>query len=149
MAKRGPTQDLDRIAEVLVTAAYKGDEAAAKQYAISERTVSNYRKKLDTDATLAKLFARKKSLAEKDWAQGLSDAIREGIEFLKRAAKEGNCQDPDMVHSIAGGLKILSEVGMAKQILDARFSEDDSKTRSHAEPVGSEEEGEDQAPIVH
>ena len=125
----------DRAAMVLVDASFYGDAAAAKRMGVTIRSVENYRKRLETDAELVALFASKKRLFEQSWASELPTAIRACIGFIVRAAQDGNTKDPEMVHAIAGALKIVTDAGFAKAILDVKLSEYGQLLGEHGETV--------------
>lgn len=118
----------DRAAAILVDAAYQGDEAAALAWGVSVRTVERYRSRMATDLQLAAFVDEKRSLVERDWADTLPETIREAADFIRRAAKQGDPKDPAMVHAVAGGMKLVSEVYFVKQMLDARFKADERTT---------------------
>ena len=120
--------DPDKAAAILVDAAYRGDEAAAELWGVSQRTVKRYRARIDTDDQLALAVQEKRQLVEQDWADTLPNTIRAAAEFIERAAKQGNPKDPNMVHAVAGGMKLVSEVMFVKQMLDARFKTDERHT---------------------
>lgn len=115
--------DYDKAAAILVDAAYQGDEEAARLWGISERTVKNYRARLADDSRLTLIFREKRALVERDWADALPATIQAAADFIQRAAKQGNPRDPAMVHAVAGGMKLVSEVMFVKQMLDARFKD--------------------------
>lgn len=115
--------DPDKAAAILVDAAYRGDEAAAELWGVSQRTVKRYRARIDTDDQLALAVQEKRQLVEQDWADTLPNTIRAAAEFIERAAKQGNPKDPNMVHAVAGGMKLVAEVYFVKQMLDARFKD--------------------------
>lgn len=108
----------------MVDAAYLGDAPAAQKWGLSERTVQNYRARLAQDSRLALSFHEKRQLVEQDWAAELPAAIRAGAAFIRRAAEQGDPTDPDMVHAVAGGMKLVAEVLFAKRVLDARMRDD-------------------------
>ena len=114
--------DHDRVATILIEAAYQGDKDTAERWDISVRTIQRYRNRLDEDDELSRIVAVKKRQYETEWANELPAAIREATRFLQRAARESDPKDPAAVHAVAGALKILAEVGITKAILDARFS---------------------------
>lgn len=108
-------------AMVLVDAAYKGDKAAAELYGLTDRTLRNYRKRLLADTELSALFQHKRALVEKDWAADAPMAIKAGVAFLLRAAQEATVT-PEMVHAVAGSMKLLADMVLTKQVLDARLA---------------------------
>ena len=107
---------------VLVEAAFFGDKPTAAKYGIATRTIHRYRKRLNEDAQLSALVKVKKDLMEQEWAEEMPAAIRASIEFLRKAATEAKATDPDVIHAIAGALKILSDVAMTKKVIDARLT---------------------------
>ena len=125
----------DRAAMVLVEAAFYGDAVAAKRAGIHERTIERYRLRLEDDAELSRLVREKKRLFEGDWAAELPAAIRACIAFIVRAAQESNPRDPEVIHAIAGALKIVTDAGFAKAILDVKLSEYSTVLGEHGEPV--------------
>jgi uncharacterized protein YaiE (UPF0345 family) len=52
--------------------------------------------------------------------------MRAAVGFIRRAAETGDCMDPNMVHSIAGALKMLSETAATWKLLDKRLEQHDS-----------------------
>lgn len=121
--------DLDLCAQVLVTAMLKGDEAAAKQFKLSTKTVSRYRAAMRESPELSRLVREKKTTVEAEWQSELRDSIREGILFLKRAAMTADAADPDAIHAIAGAIKIMSETDMTSKVIDARLAAQDRSSR--------------------
>jgi hypothetical protein len=122
----------ERAASALVDAAYLGDKQAAERHGITARSIRNYRQRLQEDRELSELFQHKRALAEQDWAHELAPAIRASIDFLRRAAQRASTRDADVIHSVAGALKILSNVAMTKEVLDARFAHTDRSSDPEA-----------------
>lgn len=111
-------------ATVLVEAAYSSDKEAAKKYGITERTIRNWKKRLDTDPDFSVLFQNKRQVFEATWADEAPEALKAGIEFLKHAAlqaKKINSSKPELIHAVAGSTKILFEILAVKQVLDVRI----------------------------
>lgn len=108
---------------VLLEAAYYGDKAAADRCQVSERSIRNWRQRLEIDPEFAAVFQAKKLRWEQDWASELPAALRAFLGFLVRASKEGNHRDPEMVHAIAGAFKLVADAGFAKAILDVKLAE--------------------------
>ncbi|WP_287408284.1 hypothetical protein [Oceanithermus sp.] len=116
----------ERASRMLAEAMFHGDHAVVERYGTSLRSLQRYRRRLaDGDRVLADLVAEKKAALEREWAGELAPAIREGIMFLRRAAKAADPSDPDAIHAVAGSLKILSEIALTKEVLDARFAATD------------------------
>jgi hypothetical protein len=120
----------------LVEAAYFGDKAAADRYGVTMRSVENYRARLVTDTELVAFFAIKKQEFEDKWADELPAAIRASIRFLAKAANEVMVT-ADTIHSIAGALKILADVTLTKQVLDARLTGRGNAEREEDRPLAA------------
>lgn len=135
MAK--PNFNAERAALVLVDAAYLGDKRAAKKWAVTTRTILNYRRRLDSDEKFSSLFELKRQAAEKDWAAEAPLAIRAAVDFLLRAAQNGDEKTPEMVHAIAGAMKLTADMYLTKQVLDARLAKPGGAERPEAGEVAA------------
>lgn len=113
---------------ILVESVFFGDKTTAAKYGISTRTIRNYRKRLNEDTQFSASFQEKKERMEREWAHEMPAAIRASIEFLRKAANDAKTDDPDAIHAVAGALKILSEVALTKEIIDARLTVSNRQT---------------------
>ena len=125
----GKRLDLDRVAMILVEAVFYGDIPTAARWGITERTIRNYRTMLNEDAELSVIFRLKKEKFETEWANEIPAAMRAGLRFLMRAAEDADHKNPDVIHAIAGGMKIMAEIGLTKEIIDARLGRGDRQER--------------------
>lgn len=123
MARKKFSQD--QIAQILVEAAYRGDVDTADKYGISIRTIQRWRALSENDVGLTRLIAQKKLAFEQGWADEAAGALKAGLEFLKEAAQKASKTDPNVIHAIAGAVKIASEVLITREVLDARLSGQD------------------------
>lgn len=112
----------DQIAQILVEAAYRGDNDTAIKYGIAVRTIQRWRDLSETNLLMAKLIAEKKTVFERGWADEAAAALKAGLEFLKEAAQKTSKTDPAAIHAVAGAVKIASEVLITREVLDARLS---------------------------
>jgi hypothetical protein len=121
-----PTFDHDRAARLLIEAAIIGDKATARKHGIALRTLQRWRVKLAGDvelsSELSQAIAEKTRELDKAWADGIGDALRDGIRFLGRAFKEADVKDPAAIHAVAGALKLLAEAETTQRVLDARLA---------------------------
>lgn len=115
--------NVDRATSVLVEAVYFGDKEAARRYDLSIRTIDNYRRRVNTDKDFAQLFKQKKAEFERNWADEIPAAIRAGTRFLLKSFQEADHTDATVIHAVAGAMKILTEIGLAKEIIDVRLGE--------------------------
>ena len=125
----GSRFDPEIAAQILVEAAYLGDIETAKKHGITDRTIRNWKQRLDTDAEFSALFHLKRQEAEKAWADELPESIRACINFIRDAATSKDFQKtPEGIHAVSGALKIMSEVAITKEALDARLAK---QSRTH------------------
>jgi hypothetical protein len=114
----------EKIAKIIVEATVAGDKATCQKYGISSRTLQRWRKGIEPedDTTLAASVGAKKAILEAQWAEEIPGALKSSIEFLRKAGEQADPKSPDAIHSVAGALKLLSEVAMSWKLLDARIS---------------------------
>jgi hypothetical protein len=116
-------------ARVLVAAMVKGDREVAQEYGVSRRSIQRWRSIItkDPEGELATSVAKKKEAVEGDWAAKIPTAIESCLDFIEKAAREGDPKDPDLLRSVAGALKMVSEVQISKVLMDARLSKQNRK----------------------
>ena len=112
----------ERAASLLLEAELSTDKAVLEKHGITARTLYNWRARLHEDAIFSDIFRRKKEAVEREWGAALAPAIRDGIEFLARASKEADHKNPEVIHAIAGALKILTATATKKEVLDATLA---------------------------
>lgn len=115
----------ERAASALVDATLMGDRGAAEKYGVSVKSIEGWRSRLNSDELLREFFLKKKDEQDKAWANDIPAAIAACVSYLKSAAQQVSPTDPDAIHSIAGALKIMSEVSMTREVIDARLSGQD------------------------
>lgn len=128
--------DYPKLALILVEALYFGDKRTAARWGITNRTVVNYRNRLNDDAELSNLFLLKKSQFETDWASKIPASILAGIDYLGEAAKQTD-YSPETIHAIAGAVKILAEIGLTKELIDARIGKFNREGGEEIQPMES------------
>jgi len=110
------------MARILVEAAYNGDDAACQKYGISDRTLRRWKAELPEYPQLSELVRIKKAEMDRNWADDAPMAVKACMEFIVKAAQEGNHKNSDMVHAVAGAMKIVSEVMAVREYLDAKLN---------------------------
>ena len=139
--------DYDRAAMVLAEAIYRGDRETALRWGISERTIYRYRERMSRDDKLSDLVKEKRARLDRSWADKLPASIQAAIEFLQEAAQKANKTDPEVIHAIAGALKIQTEVVLTKDVLDARLARERGQAHPPDRPLaaagGDGERGDD------
>jgi hypothetical protein len=127
----------ERAAKAVATAAVVGDGKAAELHNCSKRSLRRWRETLEDDASLAAAVRTEKETLDADWAEDLTPAIRKAISFLGKAAEDCDTKDPAAVHSVAGALKILTDVATARRVLDARLTRQARKATEGPGPVAT------------
>jgi len=113
---------LETRAQIIVEADCGNDKVTAARHGISLRSLQRYRKESQENDALSRIVARKRELIEANWAEELPTAIRAGIDYIKTACMEAKNTDPLMVRAIVGAVKILTEVAITKDVIDARLT---------------------------
>ena len=108
----------DRKALIVSYAAIHGDEPTSQQFKVSVRSIQRYRREAGESDTLSQSVAHKKDLVIAKWTEGAPSAVTACVAFVARAARDGDHRDPQMVHAIAGAIKILSEAMANREVLD-------------------------------
>lgn len=114
----------EKIAQILVEAMFTNVRDTANKYQISQRSIERWRDKIEIDTELAKLVEIKKRNFQRRWVEEAGAFISRGFKYLHEAANSPNLS-PDMVHAIAGAMKIASEIVTIREVLDARLSGQD------------------------
>lgn len=112
----------DFAALVLYDAAVFGDRFATEKYGITKRSISRYRKRLQTDPILSqKVFELRKGIVPpKTSAQDAMDAALEFIQDAPKHLERGRVQD---LLAVAQTYKTIAEIELAGKIIDARLAQ--------------------------
>jgi transposase-like protein len=119
MARKRFTKE--QIAQVLVETMFGDVREVAKKYGIARRTIERWYNKVEIDAELAQLVAEKRKVFQRRWVEPAGAFLNQAFVYLQKVANTPN-QSPDMVHAIAGAMKIASEIITIREILDARLT---------------------------
>lgn len=114
-------------AAIIAESAWAGDEATAAKYGISRRTIQRMRRALETDTELALALAVKQQAFEQRWLGDidvtLGKAIRTIGEIAESVLRDPTAKrNPAMLHELTYSAKVLSDVKLAKTIIDARLA---------------------------
>lgn len=119
-----PKLDIDGKAKALVYAEMHGDEAAAREYGITLRTLQRYRKQMSVDPDLSQSVAYMTAEVKEpdDWASRATRAIRALLDYFERASRDASTADPDTIAALAAAHNSVSETLLAIRILDEQAS---------------------------
>ncbi len=120
--KAGKNFDYERAANVLLSCLLNGVKQAAKDFGISERTVSNYKVRLSEDPYLAYLYTEKKNRYDEELSIRLTKACNSCLDFIERAAQSDE-MTPEMIHSVVGALKISADIRATEKLMSARIGQ--------------------------
>lgn len=116
------TFNCDRAASALVDALFVGDKEAAAKWDCSTRSIEEWRVRMKEDGDLLLAFNAKKRSREKTWAGDIPEAIASGLKFIKDATSHADPADPEAIKAITQAVKVLMDIDLTKQILDARLA---------------------------
>ena len=110
--------DYGKVSIILVEAAIGDDKTVCDKYKISTRTLQRYRKLMVEDSHLASIVAEKKAAIEKDWLGAIAPALKSCIGYVQRVSSETKEKTPEMVHALAGAIKIIVDAELASKSMD-------------------------------
>lgn len=112
----------EQIAQIIVEATFTNIRDTANKYGIAERTIERWLDKVEINTHLSSLVEAKKRAFQRRWVEEAGAFISQGFAFLHRAAANTQSLTPEMIHAIAGAMKIASEIVTIREVLDARLS---------------------------
>ena len=125
------------MARVLADAVTLGDEVAAKRHGISPRSVQRYRALAKSDDRLTGAVAAKKKAVDDDWRDSAVQFMRTSIAKLEELVAAAG---PDQIREVAGAIKIVGELNVAKDVLGGEQPRSDSAGAPHAAHAGRGDE---------
>jgi 3-phosphoglycerate kinase len=114
----------EQVAQIVVEAMFTSVRDAANKYGIAERTIERWRDKVEINPHLSRLVEIKKRAFQRRWVEEAGAFISQGFAYLHKAANSQNLS-AEMIHAIAGAMKIASEIVTIREVLDARLSGQD------------------------
>jgi len=113
----------EKKAKAIVDAALTTDREAASEHDISRKSLTRWRKALDTDQALQKrVTALWAEVREADnWVEDSTHTIRTAFSFLRTAMNELDPSDPDAVTAVTQAISSIAEAKAVADIMDARL----------------------------
>lgn len=112
-------------ARILIWAENFGELAAANAFEVSESRVrkirNNFLAKPEEHKTLVTAVQRLRDMDKEKWGDVAHSARSAAINFISRAAHQGDVKDPDMVNAITNALTVISEIIAVDRYLDAKI----------------------------
>jgi hypothetical protein len=108
----------EKASTILAEAELFGDDATAKRWGITTRTIYNYRDRATSDAKLSESFILKKRVLLVNWQADATKTIKVGLSELNRRIPIARSEeDAKVIHAIAGAIKIVGELKIASDAL--------------------------------
>lgn len=112
-------------ARILIWAENYGDSAAANAFEVSLARVvkirNNFLAKPNEYPQLVNAVQKIRDLDKERWGDVAHSARAAAINFISRAAHQGDVRDPDMVNAITNALTVISEIISIDRYLDAKI----------------------------
>lgn len=113
--------DRYRAALILVEAAFSSDKIASETFACSSRTISNYRKLLETDKELQQEYRLALYNKTKEWTKNIPNTLKTGMEFIERSLKDLCPSDPKALDSVINTMQVLSEIEIMNEAVKRKL----------------------------
>jgi hypothetical protein len=113
--------DRYRAALILAEAAFSSDVKAAKVFGCSSRTISNYRKLLETDKELQREYRLALYNKTKEWTKEIPAVMKLGIEFVK-GKMSVDPENPTSLDSVINAMQVLSELEIMNEAIRMKFT---------------------------
>lgn len=114
--------DRYRAALILAEAAFSSDKLAAKTFGCSSRTISNYRKLLETDKDLQREYRLALYNKTKEWTKEIPAAMKMGIEFIKTKLGDLSPENHTSLDSVVNAMEKLNEIEIMNEAVRIKFT---------------------------
>ena len=114
--------DRYRAALILVEAAFSSDKIASEVFGCSSRTISNYRKLLETDKELQGEYRLALYNKTKEWTKNIPSALKNGMEFIDRSLKDLCPSDPKALDAVINTMQVLTEIEIMNEAVRIKFT---------------------------
>lgn len=112
----------ETIAQILVEATIYGVQKTAEKYRIKPRQLRVWRTRMHNDLDLQELYNQALQAHQKRWVEEAGKFLSQGFTYLQEASRT-QVSSPEMIHAIAGALKIANEIILTQEILNAKFTQ--------------------------
>jgi hypothetical protein len=117
----GNRLDRYRAALILAEAAFSDDKTVAITFSCHPRTISNYRKLLETDKDLQREYRLALYNKSKEWTKQIPETMKLGIEFVQSKLKLSN-ENNTSLDSAINAMQVLSEIEIMNEAVRAKLS---------------------------
>lgn len=107
--------------KVLVDATERGQTAAAREHGVSRESVRRWSNDLAAgEPQLVAAVADAKAMRDSALGGRIERALSAGLDFVARAAEQADPADPKMVAAVCEALRVVGELQLARDMIDAR-----------------------------
>lgn len=114
--------DRYRAALILAEASFSTDKTIAETFGCSTRTISNYRKLLETDKELQREYRLALYNKSKEWTKQIPSTMKKGIEFIQRSLDSLSPASSDSLDSVVNVMQILSEIEIMNEAVRTKLA---------------------------
>lgn len=94
-----------------------GDRRVIDKYGINQSTLWRWRDRENSDAKLHENALLKRRMLLIDWQQDATKCLKVGLDKLTAIIPVATKEDADVIHAIAGAMKIVGELRIAHDAL--------------------------------
>lgn len=117
----GNRLDRYRAALILAEAAFSDDKAVADTFKCHPRTISNYRKLLETDKDLQREYRLALYNKSKEWTKEIPKTMKLAIEYVQNKLQLTE-QNNTSLDSVINAMQVLSEIEIMNEAVRAKLT---------------------------
>lgn len=117
----GNRLDRYRAALILAEAAFSEDKKVAKTFDCHPRTISNYRKLLETDKDLQREYRLALYNKSKEWTKEIPKTMQLAIEYVQDKLQLSD-QNHTSLDSVINAMQVLSEIEIMNEAVRAKLT---------------------------
>ena len=113
--------DRYRAALILAEAAFSDDKAVADTFKCHPRTISNYRKLLETDKDLQREYRLALYNKSKEWAKDIPKTMQLAIDFVKNKLQL-SAENHTSLDSVINAMQVLNEIEIMNEAVRMKLT---------------------------
>jgi hypothetical protein len=117
----GNRLDRYRAALILAEAAFSDDKKVAATFSCHPRTISNYRKLLETDKDLQREYRLALYNKSKEWTKEIPKTMKLAIEYVQDKLQL-SAQNNTSLDSVINAMQVLSEIEIMNEAVRAKLT---------------------------
>lgn len=118
----GNRLDRYRAALILAEAAFSDDKKVAATFSCHPRTISNYRKLLETDKDLQREYRLALYNKSREWTKEIPKTMKTAIDFIQRSLESLSPANSDSLDSVINTMQVLSEIEIMNEAVRSKLA---------------------------